>query len=263
MRSLPLLLFALLLMATSFSAYSDNTSLDGTSSDLPLRLCTLDHWPPFVDRSALKGGWAVQVVDEALQLAAIPFQRSYVPWARAVELTQGGRCDAITELYHDPQREHWVHFSDRYGALSMTLFAHAEREVHFSKLADLSKYRIGMLRGANISPEFHRTPNLQLVPLNSVQQGVKLTYHQRIDGFITGEKAIRFAMYQLQPQLPDITTRLKPVKPVIHQNELFVGFNKLRAENREWRQRFNQALKMLINSGRYQQILEEQHLVNR
>lgn len=259
----------LLLLVVSFSVSADSLisqTFDNNGSSAnnhTLRLCTLDHWPPFVDRSAMKGGWAVQVVDETLELAGINFQRFYVPWARAVELTQNGDCDAISELYHDPQRELWADFSHRYGELSMTLFTHVDHNLKFDSLSDLTAYRIGLLRGANISPQFHRTEGLQLVPLKSVQQGLKLVYHQRIDGFVTGEKAIRFAMYQLQNQLPDIKTQLKPVAPAIHVNELFLGFNKLRPENTKWRQRFNQALKQLMESGRYHQILEEQHLVNR
>ena len=226
----------------------------------PLRICTLTHWPPFVDRSALNGGFAVQVVDEVLVAANIPFSRHYYPWARAVQEMQSGNCDAISELYFDPEREHWADFSEAYGDLSMTLFARKDKPVSYQQLSDLKKYRIGLLRGANISPEFHRTENMQLVPLNSVKQGLQLVYSNRLDAFVTGEKAIRFAMYQLQPQLPDIYQVLQPVRPTIHTNELFLGFNKKRPENNAWRKRFNQALQQLKASGRYQQILKEQHL---
>jgi len=231
-----------------------------TMAQQPLRLCTLEHWPPFVDRSALNGGFAVQVVDEALALANIPFSRHYVPWARAMQETRTGNCDVISELYFDPNRKDWADFSDAYGDLSMTLFAREDRNVSYQQLSDLKAYRIGLLRGANISPEFHRTDGLQLVPLNSVKQGLQLVYSGRLDAFVTGEKAIRFAMYQLQPQLTDIYRVLQPVRPTIHTNELFLGFNKRRAENREWRQRFNKALKQLKASGRYDEILREQHL---
>lgn len=258
-----LLIAALCLHAKPASAEPVSTlSANTTTSDLqpPLRLCTLEHWPPFVDRGALNGGFAVQVVDEALTLAGIPFQRFYFPWARAVEQTKNGDCDAISELYHDPQREQWADFSVRYGDLSMTLFAHRDVALSYKTLADLKRYRIGLLRGANISPQFHRTEGLQLVSVNSVKQGLQLAYSGRIDAFVTGEKAIRFAMYQLQHELPDIAEQLVPVYPALHTNELFLGFNKIRDKNRDWRARFNRAMAELIASGRYQQILQDQHL---
>ena len=227
----------------------------------PMQICTLEHWPPFVDQSVLKSGFAVQVVDEALQLAGISFQRNYVPWARAMEETRSGNCDVISELYFDPERKHWADFSDAYGDLSMTLFARSDRNLSYQQLSDLTQYRVGLLRGANISPEFHRTEGMQLVPLKSVKQGLKLVYSGRIDAFVTGEKAIRYAMYKLQNELPEISNVLVPVYPAIHTNELFLGFNKLGGNNQEWRQRFNKALQQLKASGRYQQILQEQHLV--
>lgn len=233
---------------------------EAAEADPPLRICTLEHWPPFVDQQAAGGGFAVQVVNEALMMADIVFERTYLPWARAISESQTGSCDAISEFYYKPEREEWADYSDAYGELAMTLFTQKDNPMAYTRLADLSKYKIGLLRGASISPEFHQQQELQLTPLNSVRQGLIMVYSGRLDAFVTGEKAIRIEMHRLTAEYPDMLTRLKAVRPAIHTNQLFLGFNRLRKNNARIRQAFNKGLAQLKASGRYQQILHEQNM---
>lgn len=121
-----------------------------------IRLSSLE-WPPYTGVSLPRQGATTAVIAAALASMGYRLEVAYFPWTRATALI---RHDSPFAGYYpeylsaDLAREFLV--SDPIGSGPLGFAYQAAAPVHWDSLADLSKYRIGVVEGYVNTDEFDR-----------------------------------------------------------------------------------------------------------
>lgn len=115
-------------------------------ADRLIRLVSLE-WQPYAGASLHEQGASAVVVKAAFQAMGYAVDIDFYPWARAVRLAEGdNEYDGIFPMYYSSARERWLNCSGAIGNGPLGFAERAAAPVAWSKLDDLSAYRIGVVR---------------------------------------------------------------------------------------------------------------------
>lgn len=163
-----------------------------TSSPTTLNIAT-GEYPPFTDSGAPDGGFVNASVTELARLAGYNVSFRYLPWKRALALTQQARFHATSYFAHSTERdEHFIHVGPIVRS-AIVLFRRADAEpVEWSRLEDLSHLRFGAVPGYTYNAEFWRlsengTLNVELA--QSDEANLRKLRAGRIDVFISNKRS--------------------------------------------------------------------------
>jgi polar amino acid transport system substrate-binding protein len=130
----------------------------GTASlAAPLTLVT-DVWIPFENLSHPEApGFSTEVLRHVFNAMGQEAAFEEYPWARAAALVFSGERDALYTAFYNEERARFCFFpSESLARDKWVLFVRSDEagKLRFTSLDDLKGYRIGVLRGASVSPEF-------------------------------------------------------------------------------------------------------------
>jgi polar amino acid transport system substrate-binding protein len=99
-------------------------------------------------------GFDVDIIAEALKRIGWSIETSFMPWKRALELTERGAYDGLCSCSHTKEREAKLLFSDELGAVSVGLFARsADALGGIAAVADLKGREVAAVGGYNLESE--------------------------------------------------------------------------------------------------------------
>src|SRR5690349_1962682 len=127
-----------------------------SETQLALRLACNDFPPHKIEHRGDDGlaGFDVDIVGEALKRSGWSNVISYMPWKRALEMTERGDFDGLCSCSHTKEREAKLLFSDQLGAVSVGLFARSEEALAgISSVADLQHRKVVTVDGYNLESE--------------------------------------------------------------------------------------------------------------
>jgi polar amino acid transport system substrate-binding protein len=176
-----------------------------------------------------------------------------LPWPRALAMVMRGERDALFSAFHDAERAKLCHYPDEpLGYSRWLLFVRAADvgRLRFTALADLEGHRIGVQRGATLTPEFwdflHRHGNYEEV--SSDETSFRMLAAGRIDFVATtqsnGERLL--PALGLAGQIVPLLTRN------IREDGLYIIFNKQRIAP-EFVARFSATLVALKQTEEFRQ----------
>jgi polar amino acid transport system substrate-binding protein len=135
-------------------------ALQESRADQPtLRLACNDFPPHKIEHPGSDGraGFDVDIVSEALKRIGRSVQVSFMPWKRALEMTERGSYDGLCSCSRIKEREASLLFSDELGAVSVGLFARSDAALTgISSIADLKDRRVATVGGYNLESELMR-----------------------------------------------------------------------------------------------------------
>ena len=129
---------------------------DVSAAQTTLRLACNDFPPHKIEHRGDDGlaGFDVDIIGEALKRSGWSSKISYMPWKRALELTERGDYDGLCSCSHTEEREAKLLFSDQLGAVSVGLFARSEQALAgISSVADLAHRKVVTVGGYNLETE--------------------------------------------------------------------------------------------------------------
>ncbi|GGC04875.1 hypothetical protein GCM10011352_33810 [Marinobacterium zhoushanense] len=181
-------------------------------------------WPPFdfVGQDGRYQGIARDILDlvankTGLKLRYITGQT----WAEMLAAFRSGELDVLPAIYKSEPRAEYTEFTAPYFEVKDYAFMRSDA-VAPASLEALAQLRIAVIDGYQIVENLRkRFPDIELVPVSSLQQGIDAVLLGRADAYIDGYAVVR---YQLARNLQ---TGLKPVLPVdFYVNSLHVGVSK-------------------------------------
>jgi ABC-type amino acid transport substrate-binding protein len=115
-----------------------------------------EDWPPWMittPEGTLRGGAAVDFLNETMLQMGIQGRYINLPFVRALKELDKGSIDVLMLVAHSPERDSYMVFSD--AVLNeRTLFCYSkQRSAGFtwSRLEDLARYNVGITRGYTYS----------------------------------------------------------------------------------------------------------------
>lgn len=231
---------------------------DATSSNLvPFTVCT-NSWTPFIDDKLPSKGKSWRIIKEIMEVQNYKAELELMPWARAVKSVRDGDCDALPDAFYTEERSQWALFSEPYDQVNTVFFKRVDRELKpYESYDDLKGLRIGIIRGAAVTPEFDQTVGLQKVEVRDIRQGFSMLYAGRLDLQVTEDLPGLYELELMSKKYPSIGSKLVIINPYLATNSLHLAISKNSENASKILNDFNQGLAKLKSSGRYQQIMND------
>ncbi|MEH6473973.1 MAG: transporter substrate-binding domain-containing protein [Halopseudomonas sp.] len=214
------------------------------------------QYPPLVyQENGEVIGVATELVRAVFKQIGVPIEIEILPWARSLQYLQSGQADGVFTIFKNPQRQTFLLYPDEpLIEQTISLYTAQDRPINYSdKLSDLAPYRIGLTRAVSYGERFDAAIGSSLTKLtvvNDEQTKFMLLAKGRVDVVVSSVGIAEFYLekLQLQHQIRRIPTEIQRVPS-------FLAFAKT-AANQMQLERFEQALKQLKQSGRYDQIIK-------
>ncbi len=206
------------------------------------------HKPPYVFEGEPRG-LEYEIVERAARNAGFAVTAYYAPLERLHLMLRRGEIDAITTTHERSGVD--AFYSDVYIHYHNVAVALAERGYRIERIADLGRYSVSAFQRARLllGAEFERmamnNPRYREEALQINRN--RLLYSGRIDVVVGDKRIIQYLNREVDDQVD--------VSQALDWFELFVPTPyRLGFRRNEQRQRFDQGLRMLRDSGEYQLI---------
>jgi polar amino acid transport system substrate-binding protein len=219
---------------------------------------TTGKWQPFTSKSAPHYGFASHIVTEVFALVGVEVEYGFFPWKRAMKLARDGKWDGSMIWYDTEERRADFFYSDPIARATNCFFHLKSYQFDWNGFEDLkdvrvggtSEYSYGMAFDAAEKAGIFRThraisdevglTNLLKGRIDVFPGGLLVTYEQIRDIFSEQEAAL-------------FTRHPKHISKI----PLYLLLSKKVLGNEQMRDRFNEGLRMLKESGKYDQIIAD------
>jgi polar amino acid transport system substrate-binding protein len=231
---------------------------DASAAQSSLRLACNDFPPHKIERPGIDGraGFDVDIIGEALKRLGWSIEISYMPWKRALEMTERGDYDGLCSCSYIKEREAKLLFSDELGAVSVGLFARSEATLAgISSVADLKGRKVATVGGYNLESE-----------LIKAGAAVEATSSDKnaLDMLVAGNADLLYG-YELTTKhfIASDPRSSSIVYQEVRRNPYYFCLSRSMPEADAAMQGFNRSLSEMTQDGSIQRILDRYHVTFR
>ena len=219
---------------------------------------TNGEWQPFLAKEIPHQGFASHIVTEAFALVGVEVEYGFFPWARSYKLAEDGKWDGAAIWWDTEERREIFYFTEPVAPSTTALFHLTSTEFDWDTYEDLSDVRIGATLEYSYGKDFDAAEAAGTIKTNRApddETGLRKLLKGRIELF-PGEVMVTYA--QIRDIFPEeqaalFTHHQKPV----NDQPMYLMLSKKVPGNEEMRDRFNEGLRQLKESGRYDQIIAD------
>ncbi len=207
-----------------------------------------------------KGGYLVEVAQEAFQQVGYSPEFIFVPWARALVQSIKGAYTVLLAAYYTKERAEELLYSDPIGTTRVFLFKRKVDKITYKTMEDLKPYRIGHIRGSKVSPEFDKVEKtfLTIEYAKSTEQNIKKLLAHRLDLVVEKEERLKEL---LNTEFKGEVDKLEFLYPPLQVNTYHNCVSKKLPEGQQIIADFNRGLKKIRVNGTYNAILKKYGIV--
>ncbi|WP_428633517.1 transporter substrate-binding domain-containing diguanylate cyclase [Sedimenticola sp.] len=165
-----------------------------------IRMCVTPDWMPYesIDEQGRLIGMTADFVKLLEGRLGTPWE--LVPtrtWGETLQRAKDRVCDVITLAAANPQRESFLRFTTPYVSFP-SVIATRNEELFVENIRQVKDRRLGVVKDYAIGKTIRRRyPNLQLVEVASVQDGLRRVRSREIYGLVDAAPTIGYAIRQL------------------------------------------------------------------
>ncbi len=213
------------------------------------------EWAPYTSQNDPKGRIAQIIVSEAFSLENIHVKYQYFPWDKALKASKDLQVDVTMPWYKTNERKEEFYYSKQAVIRSRVVFFHLKSlDFKWQNYEDLKEYSIGASLGYR-STTLLKEKKINISLTSTEVQNYKNMLNKKIDitasSILVGYDIINKTFSKEQRTL--FTHDQKPVFPETGAHLLI---SKKHPRAKELINTFDQGLKKLIKSGRYEQIIK-------
>ena len=237
----------ILLLSTGVAA------VGGTATAAEKLTVTGSLWIPYIDGELPNGGLASDLVRTALTRAGYEIEASVETWPRAYQGAALGVYDVVAAVWQTAMREQDLLFSDAYLLNDIVFLARRGVFVEYESLADLTGFRIGVVRDYAYDDAFDRHPELYRVGNNHLIQNLLLLRAGKLD-MVVGDKWSIF--YQISQFMPDDIDRFRLLPKPLARRALRLGVSRGNQNAAEIVAAFDAEIAAMKEDGAYAEIVQ-------
>lgn len=232
-----------LVLSFSFYSFAEET----------IRLTT-GEWPPFISKDLKHHGVVIRVIKESFAIEGINVEYEFFPWGRAEKLVKNDIWDGLAV---QPESPNYLN-SDVVAEDRLVFFHLKNYRFDWSEIKDLGKISIGGVIANTYGENITKMENANKISIDRVTTedlNFKKMLRRRIDVFPVG-LAFGYSILQKNfndQQIKEITYHPKPLRTSYYR----LALSKKNERNKRMLQLFNQGLKKLKASGKYEQYFDE------
>ena len=114
------------------------------------------------------------------------------PVARCFVLMRNGQADILIDINKTPERQTYLSYLPPYKNQiePLRFFTRKIDNIAIESHQSLSALRVGVIRGTSFSKQLQQESNIEIVPLNTQGQLIKMLHFGRIDAFLEREESL-------------------------------------------------------------------------
>lgn len=217
------------------------------------------EYPPYTSQSLANGGAATELISEICKAAGITMDLKYYPWKRAESLVANGQAFGAFPYAITEDRKKVYDFSTPlYSSVNSFIYysknKNTLKEVKYDKLADLKKYKIGVLSGSFYEEDLKKA-GINCQTTDSDDQTIQMLKNGRID-FILSDAVTSYSV--ISKLYPKDINDFKPLKKTYLDkipNAILVS--RKYKDYKDVLKKFNDGLVAIKKSGTYDKILKK------
>ncbi len=229
----------------------------GTRAAETIRI-TNGEWQPFLSKDVPHYGFASHIVTEAFALVGVEVEYGFFPWSRAMKLAHEGIWDGTAVWGTTEERLQQFHFTDAVVPSTFVFFHLTTTTFDWDDYDDLGDLKVGGTVEYSYSDAFRAAEAagvFRTIRGRNDEVSLKNLLKGRIDVF-PGEVMVTYEQMRDTFSPEDAALFTHHAKPIIDK-PLFVLFAKVVPGNERMRDLFNDGLRQLKASGRYDQIIAD------
>jgi polar amino acid transport system substrate-binding protein len=244
-RQLRILILVTLLVAA--------TAMPFDAKSREVRLATL-VWEPYYGPDLPDDGFCGAIVKAAFSRMGHTVDITYLPWARALMEAGQGRYDGILGGYYTKERAQKFLYSEPFAQARGALVARPEVGISsYETLRDLTPYKISIVNEFAHNEAFDNANFLYKIQVNRVRQSMRMLFDGHVDMAALSVAVFR---HESKDLAPDKAKRMKILKPLLFENDLFVMLSKQGGAPEALVADFNKGLAAIKADGTYRAIRE-------
>ncbi len=206
-----------------------------------------------------EGGALVELTIAAFARVGYGVEIHYLPWKRALEKSLAGDVDMVLGAYFTKERELLLAYSEPIGKLELCLVKRREDDIQFISLKALEPYRIGLIRGATVSPEFDLATRtyLNIEYVSRLEYNIRKLFNRRIDLFVDKKFMVQKI---LREKYQDSIDKLEILSPPLQSFAFYNAFPRRREAHLHYLSAFNMGLAQLRSDGTMVDIFRRHNL---
>ncbi len=219
---------------------------------------TNGEWQPFMSEHAPHYGIATHIVTEAFALVGVEVEYGFFPWKRSMKLAREGKWDGSTTWWDQEERRQYFFYTDPVAPTTTVFFHLKSTKFDWNTYEDLRELKIGGTLEYAYGKDFEAAEAAGIIQTERApndETSLKKLLKGRIDvfpgGLMTTYLQIRDTFSKEDVAL--FTHHFKPIA----QRPVYLLLNKKVPGNEQMLDRFNEGLRMLKESGRWDQILAD------
>jgi polar amino acid transport system substrate-binding protein len=212
-------------------------------------------WAPYYGSTLEKDGVIAALARAAFQERGYDLTVDFIPWKRAVAMTERGRYDAVLGAYYTEDRSKRFHYSEPFYDIELGLMTRNDVGVErYGTLKDLTDYTIGVSDGYSYGESFDNADFLRKQSAANQTLNVRKLFGERVDIIAMARGIFRYEVSQLRDaDLEDITF----IEPPLATGRLHMMFSHKLDNGEELRDEFNAGLKAIRENGTYDKIIAD------
>lgn len=218
----------------------------GAPAGAATRIMVTGEWPPYTGVEEADGGTMTAIVRAAYAAVGDDVRVGFFAWSRIRRLPQDN-VDVTGSFphYFSEERASRCHFSQPIGSSPMGLAVRLGRELRWTRLEDLGRYRIGTVKSYSNTPAFDRlvaSGRIRTVPAATDADNVRNLLSGKVDAVIIDRNV--FAYLLSRPPLREQAPLLRLDSRLLVVHRLYACFPKT-DKGRAARDRFDAGLRTL------------------
>jgi polar amino acid transport system substrate-binding protein len=219
---------------------------------------TNGEWQPYLSKDVPHFGIASHIVTEAFALVGVEVEYGFFPWSRAMKLAKEGTWDGSAVWGDSEERRENFYFTEPVVPSTWVFFHLTSTQFDWNAYEDLRDIKVGGTVEYFYSDEFEAAEAagvFQAIRARSDEVGLKNLLKGRIDVF-PGDLMVTYA--QIRDTFSEEEAALFAHHPKrIVEKPLYLFLSKKVPGNEQMRDLFNEGLKQLKESGKYDQIFAD------
>jgi len=220
--------------------------------------CVSFEYPPLIHQAAgtRPEGLAVEIVDHVFRQIGENMRVKIFPWARALAMMKQGEADCIFTLYHAPERDVFLDYSNEPVIPQLVyLYTRAGNDIAFDgDIASLQGFRFGTAYKINYGPKFEQLRDrLHIDEAPTIEQNFMKLGLGRVD--VVPSNVYTLALPSMQGYADHIVRLPTLVESVMS----YIAFPKTR-NLCALRDRFDAEMRKFAQSPAYRQLLDRYNI---
>ncbi|WP_147822335.1 substrate-binding periplasmic protein [Salidesulfovibrio onnuriiensis] len=220
---------------------------------------TCGEWPPLISKKFKYQGALPRIISEAFAQEGIEVEFGFFPWKRALEMAREGVWDGSIAWYRTEDRDRDFYPSDPINYNRVAFFHLKGNGFDWENVEDLTKYTIGVTLGYSYGPRFDAMVadgQIRVEPVVAEKFNIKKALQGRVDAALLN---VELGYYLLRTEYaPGVADTLTThPKFLLASQAQHVLFSKRISNGPRLAEALNRGLKILRESGKYDQYLDE------